>query len=95
MESFEYVDRNYDGKIVQIGMFEEINDPEKLKKGDRFICPASEEYPSGIVDSNTMKPVLLFVKEIRDYHIIHSSLENGKGNPGIAFDICYLLRDDI
>ena len=38
LESFEYVDRNYNGKIVQVGMFERITnknaEPASIEKAD-------------------------------------------------------------
>lgn len=94
MESFEYIDRDCDSRIIQVGMFEKITKETKLSKNDRFICPLSKDY-YGIIDKDSMKPVLLFVKEVRDIHIIHTSIKNGKGNPCIAWDLCYKLRDDI
>jgi hypothetical protein len=95
-KSYEYVDRSYDGKIVQIGMFEKITKKEQIKLGDRFICPSSSEYKSGIVDSNTMKPILLFCeKSSSEHHIGFSTHENSKSVPSIAWDLCYILRKDI
>ena len=95
-KSFEYVDKNYDGKIVQVGMFEKITRKEQIKVGDRFICPSSDEYKSGIVDRNTMKPILLFAKQVNsEYHINFSTHEDSKSSASIAWDLCYLLRDDI
>jgi len=93
-ESFEYVDRNYDGRIVQIGMFNKITNNNQITKGDRFICPPSNEYKSGIVDSDSMQPILCFAKEIKDYHIIFSTLNGGRDTPAIAWDLCYLLKND-
>lgn len=93
--SFEYVDRNYNSKIVQIGMFEKITKDNIPKTGVRFICPSSKEYNAGITDIYTNKPILLFVKKVSQFHITYGMLETSKGNPAIAWDLCYILRDNI
>ncbi len=93
--SFEYIDRDKGSKIVQVGMFEKITDKTSIKAGDRFICPVSEEYRNGIVDSKTMNPILLFAKKVSEYHITFWHYEKSGGNPAIAWDLCYLLREDI
>ena len=95
MEGFEYIDRNRDKKTetktVLIDQFELIADEKILKKGDRFICPITKDNNRGIVDSKTMLPILLFVKEVRHIHIIYAYYEELKGNPAVAFDMCYKL----
>lgn len=97
--SFEYVDRDYNSNIVQVGMFENITSKDQIKIGDRFICPITDENSRGIIDSNTMKPILLFKStELQsDWHISYQYHKDkiGKSGQTVAWDLCYLLRDDI
>jgi len=100
LESFEYIDRDYDSKIVQVGMFEKITSKDQIKIGDRFLCPRTDENTRGIIDSNTMKPILLYKStELQsDWHIgyqYHKDKIGKSGNAAVAWDLCYLLRDDI
>ena len=98
-ESFEYIDRDYDSKVVQVGMFEKITSKDQIKIGDRFLCPRTNENPRGIIDSNTMKPILLFYSTVlqSDWHISYQYHKDniGKSGQSVAWDLCYLLRDDI
>jgi hypothetical protein len=99
-ESFEYVDRDYDSKVVQVGMFEKITNKDQIKIGNRFICPRTEENQRGIIDVHTMKPILLYKStELQsEWHIgyqYHKDKIGKSGNPAVAWDLCYLLRDDI
>jgi hypothetical protein len=98
-ESFEYVDRDYDSKVIQVGMFEKITSKDQIKIGDRFLCPRTDENPRGIIDSNTMKPILLFNSSNlqSDWHIqyVYHKDNIGKSGQAVAWDLCYLLRDDI
>jgi hypothetical protein len=49
------------------------------------LCPSSSEYKSEIVDSNTIKPILLFCKKSSsEHHIGFSTLENSKSVQSIA-----------
>lgn len=100
LESFEYVDRNYNGKIVQVGMFERITNKDQIKAGDRFICPETcvGKFGNkfGIIDVHSMKPILLFAKSTADFHIKFGyHADEPRGGASVAWDLCYLLRDDI
>ena len=95
LESFEFIDRNYNPNCIQIDMFEKIINPSQIKIGDRFICPPSNEYKSGIVDAATMIPILLFVKSISKYHITFWYHKEYGSNPAVAWDLCYLRREEL
>lgn len=86
--AIEFIDRQRPN-VVQIDTFVPITDRNQIKIGDRFVCPPSEEYKSGIVDVRTMKPILCTVKFIHDWHIGFSYYPNGKRCASIAWDLCY------
>lgn len=91
METFEYIDRDFNSRIVQMGQFERITSVDDIKHGDRFICPQSVEHRSGIVDGKTLYPILLFVKSVIDWHIHYNYVKDSKSTPAIAWDLCYKL----
>lgn len=102
-EIFEYVDRNTQSNVVQMGTFYKIVDINQVKKGDRLICPAVNEprngrihtnNHAGIVDIHSNKPILCFVKNVTGFHIGYAQHENSKSNGEIAWDLCYILKVD-
>jgi hypothetical protein len=54
-------------------MFEKITKKDQIKVGDRFICPSSSEYKSGIVDSNTINLFYYFAKKVLSTILIFNS----------------------
>lgn len=99
--SFEYIDRNKDFKLVQVGMFEKITSKDQIKIGEKFIVPLINNS-RGIICANLNYPILLeYVTDFyqNSFHIgfvMFESERYRKGSPrGVAFDLCYRLRDDI
>lgn len=101
LESYEYVDRTRDRNLVQVDMFSKVNSKNDLKPGDRFISPPTgPQYEGaspwhGIVDSETMKPILLIVNKVSEIHVHFKEFENSKSNRSVAWDLCYKLEQDI
>jgi len=99
LTSFEYIDRDYDRKAILIEQFEKITSKDQLKVGDRFICPRSPRFRNGVVDATTEIPILMYKssEKFGQYHIAYAlqKYEIGTRCPGIAWDLCYRMRDDI
>jgi hypothetical protein len=102
MEVFEYVDVNVDATIVQIGNFEKVTNSNQLKKGDKIICPKTEEnlfvhpqiqFCKGI-KHNQQHNLLLHCRGVNLFHALYSLRVDSKASSAVAWDLCYKLIED-